>query len=80
MLNNPQDILFSLQSFFRRNNPIEASIAQIQSAIQFVLDLPSHKKLLKFRSLLYMEQLQSIERNLKNGEVSPKGDKVDRFY
>jgi hypothetical protein len=77
---NPQDFLFSLQSFLRRNNPMDTIAAQIKGGIQFLLDFPSHKKLLKFRSLLYMDQLSSIERNLQAGQTAPKGSKVDRFY
>lgn len=68
------------KDFLKRNNLLESLLQSLSSGVQYLLDFQSHKRLLKFRSLLYMEQLQSIERNLQAGQVAPRGNKMDRFY
>jgi hypothetical protein len=52
----------------------------IKNTIEFLITLPSQKKLLKYRSMVYLEQLESIETNLNAGKVAPKGSRMDRFY
>lgn len=77
---NPQVLLQMTQNFLQRNNPLFAMIAQLTQAVDFVLNFQSQAKLMKFRFMLYKQQMQSIESNLRAGAVAPHGTKVDRRY
>jgi hypothetical protein len=67
-------------SFFNRHNPIEAVFVQLKGTIDYVLNFSSHRKLMKYRSMIYVKQLNSMESNLLSGMVVPEGDKLDRYY
>lgn len=77
---NPQMLLQLTKNYIARNNPIDQIVMSIKNTIEFLITLPSQKKLLKYRSMVYLEQLESIETNLNAGKVAPKGSRMDRFY
>ena len=77
---NPQMLLTLTKNYFARNNPIDQIVASIKSTIEFIITMPSQKKLLKYRSMIYLEQLESIETNLNAGKTAPRGSRMDRFY
>lgn len=80
MMANPQMLLQLTKNYIARNNPIDQIVMSIKNTIEFLITLPSQKKLLKYRSMVYLEQLESIETNLNAGKVAPKGSRMDRFY
>jgi hypothetical protein len=80
MMANPQMLLQLTKNYIARNNPIDQIMMSIKNTIEFLITLPSQKKLLKYRSMVYLEQLESIETNLNAGKVAPKGSRMDRFY
>ena len=80
MMANPQMLLTLTKNYLTRNNPIEQLVKSIKNTIEFVISMPSQKKLLKYRSMIYLEQLESIETNLNAGKTAPRGSRVDRFY
>jgi hypothetical protein len=80
MMANPQMLLQLTKNYITRNNPIDQIVLSIKNTIEFLITLPSQKKLLKYRSMVYLEQLESIETNLNAGKVAPKGSRMDRFY
>lgn len=67
-------------SFFNRHNPIEAVLLQLKGTIEYVLNFSSHRKLMKYRSMIYVKQLNSMESNLLAGMLVHEGDKLDRYY
>ncbi|MFN9690878.1 MAG: hypothetical protein ACK551_02120 [Vampirovibrionales bacterium] len=67
-------------SFFSRNNPIVAVSLQIKGTVDYVMNFSSHRKLMKYRSMIYVKQLNRMETNLLSGIVVPEGDKLDRYY
>jgi hypothetical protein len=73
-------IMAILGGFFRRNNPIEAIIFNIKQNIDFVMNFSSHRKLMRYRSIVYVQQLRKMERNLWAGVAAPEGEKLDRYY
>jgi hypothetical protein len=77
---NPQMLLALTKNYIARNNPIDQIVANIKRTIEFLITLPSQKKLLKYRSMIYLEQLESIETNLNAGKTAPRGSRMDRFY
>ena len=77
---NPQMLLTLTKNYFARNNPLDQIFASIKSTIDCLITMPSQKKLLKYRSMIYLEQLESIETNLNAGKTAPKGSRMDRFY
>jgi hypothetical protein len=68
------------QSFFNRNNPILGVMAQVKGVVDYVMNFSSHRKLLKYRSMVYVKQLNRMENNLLSGILVPEGDKLDRYY
>ncbi|MEB3206141.1 MAG: hypothetical protein VKK59_02185 [Vampirovibrionales bacterium] len=64
---NAQDILQLSTSFFKRNNPLEAIVSNVMNGLQYVMTIQSQKKLMKFRFLLYQQQLNSIDNNVTAG-------------
>jgi hypothetical protein len=73
-------IMGLLQSFFQRNNPVTAVMHEVTQKVDFVMNFTSHRKLMKYRSIVYIQQLQKMERNLWSGIAAPEGDKLDRYY
>jgi hypothetical protein len=73
-------ILRLLQGFFQRNNPVTAIVYEVNQKVDFVMNFTSHRKLMKYRSIVYIQQLQKMERNLWSGVAAPEGDKLDRYY
>lgn len=73
-------LLALTKNYIARNNPIDQIVANIKRTIEFLITLPSQKKLLKYRSMIYLEQLESIETNLNAGKTAPRGSRMDRFY
>jgi hypothetical protein len=69
-----------LQNFFQRNNPVNAVMYEVTQKVDFVMNFTSHRKLMKYRSIVYIQQLQKMERNLWSGIAAPEGDKLDRYY
>jgi hypothetical protein len=67
-------------SFFSRNNPIQAVLIQMKGTVDYVMNFSSHRKLMKYRSMIYVKQLNRMENNLLSGIVVPEGDKLDRYY
>ena len=80
LLLQPKALLSVMKNFWGRNNPLEGAIHSVVQGIDFLRNMESQKQLLKYRSMVYLEQLQSIESNLHRGMTAPKGNKVDRFY
>jgi hypothetical protein len=80
MMADPQMLLTLTKNYLARNNPIDQIMASIKSTIEFIITMPSQKKLLKYRSMIYLEQLESIETNLNAGKTAPRGSRMDRFY
>jgi hypothetical protein len=80
MMADPQMLLTLTKNYLARNNPIDQIVASIKSTIEFIITMPSQKKLLKYRSMIYLEQLESIETNLNAGKTAPRGSRMDRFY
>ena len=80
ILNDIQGWIQLSSSFFTRNNPIEVMMSQVKSAIDYVMNFSSHRKLLKYRSMVYVKQLNKMESNLLSGVLVPEGDKLDRYY
>ena len=66
--------------FFTRNNPIHSVMAQVKNTVDYVMNFSSHRKLMKYRSMVYLKQLNRMENNLVSGMVVPEGDKLDRYY
>jgi hypothetical protein len=78
---NPATVIIGLlQSFFQRNNPVTAIVYEVNQKVDFVMNFSSHRKLMKYRSIVYIQQLQNMERNLWSGIAAPEGDKLDRYY
>lgn len=75
------DVFLTLsKNFFVRNNPISLVFLQIEQGFDFIVNFNSNVKLVKFRFMLYRQQLESIERNLQAGATAPKGSAMDRLY
>ena len=55
-------------------------IAQIMQGLDYLINFQSQTKLMKFRFMLYKQQMQSIEQNLQAGATAAQGTKVDRHY
>jgi hypothetical protein len=68
------------QNFFFRNNPITAITTSVAQVIDKVVNFESHRKLMKYRCLLYKQQMSSLERNLDAGSLSPRGERMNRLY
>jgi hypothetical protein len=68
------------QSFFNRNNPIESIRANIMQTVDYLVNFSSHRKLMKYRSLVYLKQLNKMETHLWAGVLAPEGDKIDRYF
>jgi hypothetical protein len=77
---NAQVILQLSLNFFTRNNPITSIIEGVTQSVESLINMPSQMKLMKFRFMLYKQQLESIENNLTEGERAAKGSKVDRRF
>lgn len=77
---NPQVLVQLSKNFLTRNNPLDLLFKQVMQAVDTVLNFQSQIKLMKFRYMLYRQQMQSIEKNLMAGAVAPRGSKVDRRY
>ncbi len=80
ILNDIQGWIQLSSSFFTRNNPVEAVVSQVKGVIDYVMNFSSHRKLLKYRSMVYVKQLNKMESNLLSGVLVPEGDKLDRYY
>jgi hypothetical protein len=55
-------------------------MAQVKGVVDYVMNFSSHRKLLKYRSMVYVKQLNRMENNLLSGILVPEGDKLDRYY
>jgi hypothetical protein len=68
------------QNFWMRNNPVGTVVANMKNAVDYVINFSSHRKLMKYRSIVYLKQLNKMEQNLWSGVLTPEGDKLDRYY
>lgn len=68
------------QTFFQRNNPVAALQQYVHNMVDTIVNFNSHRKLMKYRFLLYRQQMSSLERNLAAGAVAARGDRMDRLY
>lgn len=78
--NQVEVIVGLLQNFLRRNNPVTTIVYEVNQKVDFLMNFTSHRKLMKYRSIVYVQQLQKMERNLWSGVAAPEGDKLDRYY
>lgn len=68
-------------SFLKRNNPLEAIASNIVSSIQYLLTFNSQMKLMRFRFMLYQQQMLSIENNVAAGSpYQQMGHKINKAY
>lgn len=75
-----QLVLQLTQTFFQRNNPVVAIMQSVTQGVDFLVNFQSHQKLMKYRFMLYKQQMSSLENNLSAGAQAPRGDRMDRLY
>jgi hypothetical protein len=78
---NPQVILQLSLNYFQRNNPVEAILMNALSTITYLKTFQSQRKLLKFRMMLFQQQVSSIEQKIhEGGDYTLRGTKLNKSY
>lgn len=78
---SPQLVWQLSKDFFRRNNPLDMGLSNLTRIIHNLITFNSQMKLLKFRFLLYQQQLQSMEHHLHDGSpYQVQGQRLNKSY
>ncbi|MDX2084608.1 MAG: hypothetical protein SFZ03_04390 [Candidatus Melainabacteria bacterium] len=77
---NPQLIWRLSLDFFRRNNLLEAVLKGVFETVHYICTYSSQMKLMRFRFMLYQQQLLRMEQNLQAGGTAVHGNSFDRNY
>jgi len=77
---NPQLLMTLIQNFFVRNNPVAAMAQQLPEALEYWSNYDSHKKLRRYETLLNIQQMENLQRNMSAGAKVPMGSKLNKIY
>jgi hypothetical protein len=67
--------------FFQRNNPVETMVQQAIGLFYTLKNMPSQRKLTKYKYLLELERFEAMESALSQGTpYDPRGINFDRPY
>jgi|GEM_PF-5107261 len=80
LLEDAQALVGIAGSFWQRNDPISVIVNNVKQGVDYIVNFSSHRKLMKYRSIVYLKQLNKMEQNLWSGVLTPEGDKLDRYY
>jgi hypothetical protein len=78
---NPQAIWQLSKDFFKRNNPIDAVVANVANGLNELVTFNSKMKLLRYKFMLARQQLQRMEDSLnQTNPYNVRGFKIDKNY
>lgn len=66
------------KDFWERQNPIGNALAQAKQSIDYMMNLKSHKKIMKFRYKMYEKQVNDLEAAIHT--ASPFDQQGQKLY
>lgn len=79
---NPQAIFNITRMFLSRNNPIDVAVGNVNAMVQNLMTFNSKMKLVKYKTMLAYQQMQTMESLLQEGFVSTRhrGKRINKTY
>ncbi|MFM7468122.1 MAG: hypothetical protein ACKO37_01290 [Vampirovibrionales bacterium] len=69
------------KDFWTRQNPIGNAIEQAKQSIDYLINLKSHKKIMKFRYKMYEKQVNDLETAITTASITDQqGQKLYRKF